>query len=61
MNTKSSLFAVLAACFACVILLSACKDPPPPEKSTLDKLDSQDVSEQEEGLDEAEDKYGVKK
>jgi|GEM_PF-3562311 hypothetical protein len=61
MKTKTSLLAVLAACFVCVVFLSGCGKPPPPEKSTLEKLNSPDAAEQEQGLNEAEDKYGVKK
>jgi PBP1b-binding outer membrane lipoprotein LpoB len=61
MKIRKSLLAALTTCFACVLFLSGCSEPPPPEKSTLEKLNSTDVSEQEQGLNDAEDKYGVKK
>lgn len=38
--------------------MSGCSDSAPPEKSTIDKLNSPDVNEQKEGLDEADKKYG---
>jgi len=51
----------LAGCIAIGILMSGCGEPPPPEKSTLEKLDSTEAIEQEQGLEEAENKYGEKK
>jgi len=53
--------AALAGCIAFVLFLGGCGDSPSPEKSTLEKLNSPDADEQEQGLDEADDKYGEKK
>lgn len=61
MKNRITRFVALAGCIAFGILFSGCGDPPPPEKSTLEKLDSTDAVEQEQGLDEAENKYGEKK
>ena len=61
MKNKIPPFVALAGCIATGILISGCGEPPPPEKSTLEKLNSPDAVEQEQGLDEAQKKYGEKK
>jgi hypothetical protein len=61
MNNFIARLVALAGCIAIGILISGCGEPPPPEKSTLEKVDSTDAAEQEQGLDEAENKYGKKK
>ncbi len=35
-----------------------CSDDEPPEKTTIEKLNSDNQEEQEQGLDEANEKYG---
>lgn len=60
MKTKIPRSVALAGCIALFTFLSGCSDPSPPEKSTMEKLDSSDPVEQDQGLNEARDKYGVK-
>lgn len=60
MRTRLPTFAVFVACFVCAVFLNGCDKPIAPGKSTLEKLNSPDVVEQEQGLAEAEDKYGAK-
>lgn len=35
-----------------------CSEDKPPEKTTIEKLDSDNIEEQKQGLDEANEKYG---
>lgn len=44
----------------CSVLLgvTGCSDNGPPKKTTIEKLDSDSLDEQKEGLDEANQKYG---
>ena len=60
MKTKIPQSVALAGCIALFAFSSGCSDPPPPEKSTKEKLDSPDPAEQDQGLNEARDKYGGK-
>lgn len=47
--------------FSCLWLaLIGCSKEKPEEKTTIEKLNSDDVQEQMEGLREAEEKYGRK-
>lgn len=54
---KRLLIAIIAVSSAW-LGVTGCKEDKPPEKKTIEKLKSDDPTEQKEGLDEANRKYG---